>query len=51
VQCLRTGIGIAEGFVDVGKHLRPNFRSGKIVLFVEPAAAGGDCAWQAVKLT
>ncbi len=51
-RCLASGRGIADGLVDVGKHLRPNFRRHRAVLFVEPAA--GDCAspnlWKAVRL-
>jgi hypothetical protein len=32
------------GVVDVGKHLRPSWRGGRIVLFVEPPAAGESVA-------
>jgi hypothetical protein len=35
--------------VDIGKHLRPNWRSGRIVLFVEPPAEPG-LPWHARKL-
>jgi hypothetical protein len=35
--------------VDVGKHLRPNLRGGRIVLFVEPPAEAG-LPWRAQKL-
>ena len=35
--------------VDVGKHLRPNLRGGRIVLFVEPPARAG-LPWRAQKL-
>jgi hypothetical protein len=35
--------------VDVGKHLRPNWRGGRIVMIVEPPT-GGASAWRAVKL-
>jgi hypothetical protein len=31
-----TGAEIGSGTIDVGKHLRPNLRSGGAVLFVEP---------------
>jgi hypothetical protein len=34
--------------VDVGKHLRPNWRDGRVVVLVEPGDAGGP--WRAVKL-
>jgi hypothetical protein len=35
--------------VDVGKHLRPNWRGGRVVLFVEPPAEAG-LPWRAIKL-
>jgi hypothetical protein len=51
---------VGDGIVDVGKHLRPNFWGGKVVLFVEPASAGDGGAapgredpaarWKALKL-
>jgi len=52
---------VRDGVVDVGKHLRPNFRGGRVVLFVEPVSAGdggaasaspGDAGarWRALKL-
>ena len=34
--------------VDVGKHLRPNWRGGRMVLFVEPS--GDGTPWRACKL-
>lgn len=40
---------ISLGFVDVGKHLRPSWRSGRVVLYVETCAQ--DVPWRAVKLT
>lgn len=39
---------VGQGTVDVGKHLRPSYRGGRIVLFVEPAGSAGD--WRALKL-
>jgi hypothetical protein len=45
----RSGERLAPGAVDVGKHLRPNWRGGRVVLFVErPATAGAP--WRALKL-
>ena len=44
---------MAAGTVDVGKHLRPSYRQGKVVLFVEPdngVGAVDASAWRAVKL-
>jgi hypothetical protein len=35
--------------VDVGKHLRPNWRNGNIVLFVEPPESS-ELPWRAMKL-
>ena len=37
---------VTGGTVDVGKHLRPNYRDGRVVLFVSPQGA----SWQAVRL-
>jgi hypothetical protein len=49
VRRLVSGLVVREGLVDVGKHLRPNFRGGRVVLFV--AAAGEEPErWQAVRL-
>ncbi len=42
---------ITSGQVDVGKHLRPNLRGGRVVQFVRPACDGADDAWLAVRLT
>jgi tRNA(Ile2) C34 agmatinyltransferase TiaS len=51
-RCLDSGRVIGQGCVDVGKHLRPNYRQHKAVLFVQPAS--GNCAspdlWNAVRL-
>jgi len=60
--CLTTARPVTSGIVDVGKHLRPNFRKGRIVLYVVPAADRTDEAsveeqeratadWQAVRFT
>jgi hypothetical protein len=41
---------IQSGCVDIGKHLRPNYRGGRIVLFVEPAPPEATAAaWRAVR--
>ena len=47
---IRTASGepFTGGNVDVGKHLRPNWRSGRIVLFVE-ATPGEASPWRALK--
>jgi len=37
--------------VDIGKHLRPNWRGGRIVLFVEAVTGSESPAqWRAVKI-
>ena len=48
---IRTAIGdaFAGDEIDVGKHLRPNWRGGRVVLFVEPPEAPG-LPWRAQKL-
>ena len=44
-----TGKAFAGDVVDVGKHLRPNWRGGRMVLFVEPSP--DDAAlWRACKI-
>jgi hypothetical protein len=43
-----TGAPLERGTVDVGKHLRPSYRGGRVVLFVE--AAGPADQWRAMKL-
>jgi hypothetical protein len=52
VRQLDSGASVDEGQIDVGKHLRPNLRGGRIVLFVNPATTetAPACAWQAVRL-
>ncbi len=42
-----TDTPIRDGTVDVGKHLRPAWRGGRPILYVEPAGPG---AWRAMKL-
>jgi hypothetical protein len=44
-----TGAAFAGDEIDVGKHLRPNWRGGRVVLFVEPPETSG-LPWRAQKL-
>ena len=48
-----SGEAVRRGTIDVGKHLRPNYRGGRVVLLVEPAPADapGQVAWRAVRRT
>jgi hypothetical protein len=52
VRHIETQEPIPSGRIDVGKHLRPAFRGGRIVLFAAPAsdAPGPATSWQAVRL-
>jgi hypothetical protein len=49
VRRLDSGVVIRAGLVDVGKRLRPNFRGGRVVLFVTAPGEGPE-QWQAVRL-
>ena len=51
VRSLQTGQPVTSGPVDVGKHLRPNYRQSRTVLFVQPADDIGSPGWRAVRLT
>jgi hypothetical protein len=53
VSCCETGTPVETAVVDVGKHLRPNYRQREIVLFARPAPREwhGSSCWQAVRLT
>lgn len=42
---------ILSGIVDVGKHLRPNRRAGRTVLFVQPDSLEESIIYRALKLT
>jgi len=50
VRCQTSDRRITAGIVDVGKHLRPNLRQGRIVLFVEPVSTATH-VWRAIRLT
>ena len=50
VRRLDTHERVTTGLVDVGKHLRPNCRQGRVVLFVEPARERSAPPWIAIRL-
>jgi hypothetical protein len=52
VCCLDSGRTITSGTVDVGKHLRPNYRGKRLVLHARAGLGdeGGVDFWQAVRL-
>jgi len=41
---------VRGGVIDVGKRLRPSYRRGRVVLFVEPEGEGEGGRWRALKL-
>lgn len=49
-----SGSAVREGVIDVGKRLRPSYRGGRVVLFVErvgsPERAAQEATWRALKL-
>jgi hypothetical protein len=49
VQCQTDGRQITAGHVDLGKRLRPNYRNGKVVLYVSPAQTA-CCDWVAERV-
>jgi hypothetical protein len=46
VREMETNRTITTGTVDVGKHLRPNYRDHRVILFV----SAHEGTWQAVRL-
>jgi len=52
IQQISSDRPVTHGLVDIGKHLRPNWRGGRIVLYVDaPADSEASAPWRAVKLT
>ncbi len=53
IRNAESGEPVLCGTVDVGKHLRPNYRDGRVVLFVAPAphARSPEADWQALRFT
>ena len=53
VRNVQSGEPVLRGTVDVGKHLRPNYRDGQVVLFVMASDddRSPETDWQAVRLT
>ncbi len=48
ILVMNTGESLTAGIVDIGKRLRPNYRQGKIVLYV---AQNDAPHWEAVRVT
>jgi hypothetical protein len=45
-----TGDDVSDGVVEIGKHLRPARRGGRVVLFVERGSNSCEPRWRAVRL-
>lgn len=45
-----SGSPVDAGLVDVGKHLRPSYRGGRVVLYVEASETERPWYWRALKL-
>ena len=41
---------VTAGMFDIGKHLRPNYRNGRVVLFVARSADNAECDWVAERI-
>jgi hypothetical protein len=50
IRQIDSDIPVASGPIDIGKHLRPNWRGGKIVLYVDASTEPGTAPWRALKL-
>ena len=51
IRHLESGDQITSGTVDVGKRLRPSWRGGRVVLYVDASTESSDTtSWRAVKL-
>jgi hypothetical protein len=48
IRTMESGEAVISGMIDVGKRLRPNYRDGKIVLYVSRADA---THWEAIRVT
>jgi hypothetical protein len=50
IRQLESGHPVTGGLIDIGKHLRPNWRGGQIVLLVTPSEPDAAAPWRALKL-
>jgi len=52
IRVRETGHTVDEGLIDVGRHLRPSYRNGRVVLVVEPVDGEEEPGprWRALKL-
>ena len=50
IQQIGSDEPVAFGPIDIGKHLRPNWRGGRIVLYVDASSEPGAAPWHALKL-
>jgi hypothetical protein len=50
IRQIESGQPVIDGPIDIGKHLRPNWRGGQIILLVNPSDPGAAAPWHALKL-
>ena len=53
IRCVHSLNRVRSGNIDLGKRLRPNYRAGRVVLFVTPIESSkinGEPQWQAVRV-
>jgi hypothetical protein len=50
IQQIDSDKPVAFGPIDIGKHLRPNWRGSRIVLYVDASTEPGTAPWRALKL-
>lgn len=50
IRQIGSGKPVTAGPIDIGKHLRPSWRGGQIVLYVEASTEAGAAPWRALKL-
>jgi hypothetical protein len=50
VVCMTDGKRVTDGWIDLGKRLRPNLRGGRAVLYVEPGSPNERADWLALRV-
>jgi len=50
IRQINSDVPVDFGPIDIGKHLRPNWRGGQIVLYVEASTEQRTAPWRALKL-
>jgi hypothetical protein len=50
IVCVHDGARVTDGSIDLGKRLRPNLRSGRVVLYVDPGTPNDRADWLAQRV-